>query len=98
MQPLPGPFALPLREVVIADPPRRQVLGHHAPGYAAADQIEDPVEHATFAVARRAAHLAWTGYHRFQYAPFPVGEIAVVAFFFHRLPIMGSDFQKALTK
>jgi len=93
VQPLPDSFLLPLGEVVVADAPRRQVLGNHAPGDAASHYAEDGVEHPPLAVAYGAPELRWLRYHRFQYVPFLVGEIA-----FHRLPIMGSLFQKALTK
>jgi hypothetical protein len=94
----PHAFLLPLRKVVVANPPRRKVLGHHPPGNAASHHVEDRVEHAALFVAGRTAEPARAGYQRFDDAPFVVRNVAWIALFFHRPPIMGSILEKALTK
>ena len=98
VQSFPCSLALPFGEVVVADAPWRQVVGHHPPCDAASNEIEDPVEHAPLAVAGWTPHLGRTRYQGFDYAPVLVGEITVVAFVFHRLPTMGRNSEKAPTK
>jgi hypothetical protein len=60
MHHLPGPILLPWAEVVIDHAPRRQVMGQHAPGAAAAQEREDGVQDLTLRVGFRSA--AWFGF------------------------------------
>lgn len=95
---LPHTSFLPLREIVVADSPWRKVLGHHPPGDTASDQVENGVDNSTLLVLRRPSKLGGSRNKRFNYSPLFVGKVAWIGVFFHRPPIVGSLFEKALTK
>jgi hypothetical protein len=78
MHHLPGPILTPLSKVVIHDLPWRQVMGQHAPGAAAAQEIENGVQDLTLRVRFRSA--AWFGFgnQMFNQCPFFVTEVSRV--------------------
>jgi hypothetical protein len=75
---LPRPILLPVATGVIHDPPWRQIVGQHAPGVAAAQEIADGVQDLPLRVCFRSA--AWFGFwnQMCDQAPFFVTEIGRV--------------------
>jgi hypothetical protein len=57
---VPGPILRPWAEVVRDHSPRRQVMGPHAPGAAAAQELEDGVQDLSRRVGFPSA--AWFGF------------------------------------
>ncbi len=77
----PDSFGLPFGEAVVADSPRRHVLGHHPPRNAASHQVEDRVEYTSLVVTRGPTEFRGSRYQGFNYAPFAVGQVVDMLLF-----------------
>src|SRR5262245_59534138 len=79
----PGAVVAPLVEVVVASAPWGEVMRHHPPGAAAAEDVEDAVE--DLAEIDRARPTPWLGGREEALEAFPLGpgQIGRVGFGFH---------------
>ena len=92
---LPKSLAPPDHEVIIDNPPRRQVVRQQPPGTTAADRIKDGVEDVSLAIARRSPKELRLGEQRFEKFPFAMGEAAWVGFLSWHLKLSTSSGQKS---
>src|SRR5262249_17340709 len=79
VEPLPGAVVAPLAEVVVAGTPGGKVLGHHPPGAAAPDDVQDAVK--DLPQVHRAGSPAGLGRREqpLELLPLVAGEIGGVA-------------------
>ncbi len=78
---LPDALLGPDAEVMVAGFPVGQIVGHHAPRAAGADDVENPIDDAAPGVFRRTTtlgHRGFDGEERVQDFPFGIGQAAWV--------------------
>lgn len=83
---LPHARVFPLGKVMIADPPRWQIVRHHAPGTAAAHKVKNGVRDLALGVAWRTSELLGSGNQGLHKCPLFVSQVSWV-FFAHPKPI-----------
>lgn len=75
MHQAPRPVLMPLPKVVIDDAPWGQVVGSHAPGTPAAQQVENGMENLALRIRLGAATWFGCWHQMFDQVPFFIAEV-----------------------